>query len=370
MNETCGGHGKIVNSTGECLCDYYYDPTVNCTQNLYQLIPTYVLDTYITLACACILIICCLFGPEIAADIKFKGKKMCKQPAIILKFVGLIYSIIKLTAVIIFTVDMVNMAPTHALEVTALYFIDIVIMSFFYIVASVLWLDLLQKTKHIGFTPWYITGCKIIFIILAAVGCPASAIFVVMSTYDVGPALIGELGAYITIIYLLVPLVITIIYIIKTVLSLCKLPIDSSSSIRAVINKIKKKTIALTAADFVLIVNTINIVATFKVGTSTSGFIMFRAYFTLTIEFSLAICLWLFVRTHTPVNYIVTWVSSMSRNSVSSSTGGLSSPSGSRSARGSQSTPSTVLTGDSRPSIPVPASSSQGVTSSVATEEK
>jgi hypothetical protein len=309
---------------------------------------------YVTLAFTCMAIIYGVFIPEVISDIKFKGRKMCKQPAIILKFVGIAYATIYIAAIILFIIDMVNITPTHALEITILYFIAICVISFFYIVASVLWLDLLMKTKNIGFSPGWVKFFKVLFIILAGVGCPASSVLVIMNTYGIGAPLTGTLAASITIIYLILPLIITLVYILKTFCSVYKLSVDSRTTNQAIINKIKKKTIALMVADLVLIVNTIDVIATFKVGTNTSGFIMFRAYFTLIIAFGLTICLWLFIRTHKPMNYIIVWASGISRNStsISSSTGGTGGTggaggTGSSSARGSQSTPSTVISANS-----------------------
>lgn len=290
------------NNSSKCVCDLYYDPDYNCTMNFFQVLPGPILYVYSILELICIITISVLSGLELILDIKYKGIKFFKNKTSIIKISYIPYVVCQIVANSLFILDVTRKSPDYILIELIFRYITIGLLCFVYILAVVSWLELLIKSKNLGFNSKPVKVFKIILLILAFVGISLAILGKLLSYFNLILPYSNYLANYTIVISVLIPIIIITVYIIKT---LCTLPsIDSASG---TIKKVKRKTIYITVANVIMILNFILLVATVGLTTDTSPILIFRLSFTLLIQFLVSLFLYLFIRKY-PVIILVYFV--------------------------------------------------------------
>lgn len=260
VNGLCLPDASGINRT-ICTCILYYDPNVNCSSTYFESLPGDI--GYQVVGYIGTIILFILFGLELLANWKNRGWRYCKSLLGVTVLATLfLYIPLNLYALGVRSVS--YMSHNARLMATAPIptLIAVAIVTIFHIITCIEWMNMLIKARNLGIAPTSLKFMRWILLAMAAMVLLAviSGMFIyVQISIDVTYAM-GLLSKFATIIGIIIPLVIVIIYSTWTYVSVRKG--TKGSHISRKMKMVLRRTTMQVIGSAVSIANAIYLIAT------------------------------------------------------------------------------------------------------------
>lgn len=213
VNETvfdrCGERGKCLPYTKKegaylCKCSLYYDPTTFCDKNIFEIDEHYIgFYAYMVISLTVFIVSFVFYICEFATDLKFNGIGFIKKTVSIVKMSAILYHVLKMTYLIMFSWGLLNQSTNAVAAQLVIHMLVINLLAMTFLLASINWMEMMLRTKNLGYTGSLFTIVRKIYIGIVCIGCPAltiSSIFSKLSFYTTIFSNIVVYGGFVIII--------------------------------------------------------------------------------------------------------------------------------------------------------------------------
>lgn len=295
---TCGDHGKCVpNSKNSeeylCKCDPSFEPTTNCTLNIYQMDDYYThFGVYLGLSFIFFSIFMVLFVIELLFALTKQGIGKIKNTNNIVKVIYIFYYLFRIISLSMLAWNFSNKTTKLvAVETTFSYMASALIIAD-YLVSAINWLGLLLRARNLGTEKRKFKVMRICNIIAVSVGIPLIMICLPLSSLHIADPFTGVIALF-AIIFIIIPASIVLLIFSSISFFWLKKMSEADRQKKSII-MVRYKTIFIFFASLVLLLYFVFLGASSILPSQLVGTILLKLDILLFVEILLSLFLWIF----------------------------------------------------------------------------